>query len=64
MYNRFARGEEVFADPSAAVEFIELLKQKGPLIFSQANRLDIRTGRIEPGAQGTLSDAGRPPLVR
>jgi hypothetical protein len=26
VYNRFARGEEVFADPSEAVEFIELLR--------------------------------------
>ncbi len=34
MYNRFARGEDVFADPEEAVEFSELLrevKQRGGL---------------------------------
>jgi hypothetical protein len=27
VYNRFARGEGVFADPEEAVEFVELLRE-------------------------------------
>ncbi|MEJ2581536.1 MAG: hypothetical protein P8127_07855 [Acidobacteriota bacterium] len=27
VYNRFARGEDVFADPEEAIEFAELLRE-------------------------------------
>ena len=27
VYNRFARGENVFADPEEAIEFVELLRE-------------------------------------
>jgi hypothetical protein len=27
VYNRFARGEDVFADPEEAIEFVELLRE-------------------------------------
>jgi len=35
VYNRFARGEEVFSDPEEAIEFLELLrslKQRDDLV--------------------------------
>ena len=40
VYNRFARGEDAFADPEEAVEFSELLREvkqrDGPALFAWA----------------------------
>ena len=55
VYNRFARGEDVFADPEKAIEFAELLrevKRRDGLtvlawaLLSNRNHVDDRTSAI------------------
>jgi len=63
VYNRFARGESVFADPEEAIAFVELLrdvKQRDGLTI-----LDVRypalahdeasAGNVQPNVQSTLA---------
>jgi hypothetical protein len=57
VYNRFARGEEVFSDPQEAIEFLELfrdLQQRDGLqvfawsLLSNHYHLALRTSAVPP----------------
>ncbi len=53
VYNRFASGEGVFADPEAAVDFVELLRFIGTFggTFWQPGRLPHDSGSVPCGAR-------------
>jgi hypothetical protein len=65
VYNRFARGEEVFADPEEGVEFVDLLrslKQRDQLrvlawaLLSNHYHLAVRTSAVPLSDKGARWD--------